>query len=838
MRLSRTIIVMCVVMVCPFAALASDDNAPNRIASLESSLNAGTATHDEQLELAQLYAGVGRYYEAKKLASRLAAENSNDAAAIDLRDRATAQLDLIAKQRVDDAEAAAKREGATDADRQELADAYFAAGRYNDALAIYGALSDPGYDTRLRQARALAWSGQHDEAEQRYRKLLAEKSSPDLELEYGRLLSWMGAERAAVTRLEHAHQATNSEETAIALANAQTWSGNRAGAVTVLRDFTSSHPNAYEARAMLNDLEASPLIRIERLDQQIADDDFNLALRVERARLYYDSGQYSRALKDIHYVRAHANGRDVPDLSDLETNALAKQKEEIAKLDERRRALYAQGPMTSSSSDASRATQLLDLAKGYTGLGANRQAADLYADYLTMMPNDTTARLNYARVLSWDRRYDESQRQYRMVLRDLPDRPDLRLEYAQTLEYGEDYAPALHEFHLLTDLSGSPRADLYPDVPQRAHFHQGQIYRWYGWRDHAITEQNSALAMDSTFTDAHHELERARFGRPGTQLQARYTTETNSNDFHARLGDLEGEHWLNPRLAVQGAIGRHNFEQGGTTADANVASAGATYRQTDQLSFRGRLGMTFWDEGLGTRPFAGVGATWLPNIQSRAALDINHYDLIYDVSNLASVVNRPISINDVRGHYDYDSGGFWSLLGDASYGFISDDNRRAAAHGLVAFKILKKPWVALKADGRWLSYDFRSNRYWSPNDYNSLAGVVQVGQNINDKVFWSAELKAGRAWEGNFESDIRAWGANVTVPVSDAFDVVGSYNYGRSGRFESILGDPEFTNYWQRTWYVGVRVKRLFASGDRSANDRYYFDNSVLGSDIIPPEVR
>src|ERR1044071_3157200 len=161
MRLSRTIIVMCVVMVCPFAALASDDNAPNRIASLESSLNAGTATHDEQLELAQLYAGVGRYYEAKKLASRLAAENSNDAAAIDLRDRATAQLDLIAKQRVDDAEAAAKREGATDADRQELADAYFAAGRYNDALAIYGALSDPGYGTRPPPGRALSRSEEH-----------------------------------------------------------------------------------------------------------------------------------------------------------------------------------------------------------------------------------------------------------------------------------------------------------------------------------------------------------------------------------------------------------------------------------------------------------------------------------------------------------------------------------------------------------------------------------------------------------------------------------------------------------------------------------------------------
>jgi hypothetical protein len=102
----------------------------------------------------------------------------------------------------------------------------------------------------------------------------------------------------------------------------------------------------------------------------------------------------------------------------------------------------------------------------------------------------------------------------------------------------------------------------------------------------------------------------------------------------------------------------------------------------------------------------------------------------------------------------------------------------------------------------------------------------------------SAELKAGRAWEHDASSDIRAWGANVTVPVGDRFDLVGSYNYGRSGRFDSLVGAPEFTNYWQRTWFVGVRLKQLFSRDDRRARERYYFDNSALGSDIIPPEVR
>ena len=780
MRNSRIILMICIVVVCAWTAAAqtqsaTDARAAATISSLEPIVAAGTATRAQQLELARAYADVGRYYESKKLSQRLLDGDATDNDAVAVRDRAVQQLDLIARQRVEDAEAAARREGATDADREELANAYFAAGRLPEAMKIYRGLSPETY----------------------------------------------------------------SEKTAIAMANAHAWSGQRVRAVQVLSDFTARNPSAQDARALLDELQSSSELRIERLSDQIDADEYNLALRVARARLYSDAGQYGRALKDVRFVREHANGRELPgDLAEIEKNALDRQREEIAKLDERWRMLQAPAPMTSGSAESEmRAQQMLDLAKGYTGLGANDRAIVVYDAYLDEVPADTQARLNYARVLSWDRRYPQSQRQYEIVMREMPDRPDVELEYAQTLSYNQNYVPAMRRFQSLA-ASDSPRAELYPDVAPRAHFHRGQIYRWYGWRDHAVEEQNAALALDGSYTGASRELERARLGRPTSMLQARYTNETNSNDFNMSRADLEGEHWLNQRLALQGSVGRHSFDQRGTTADANVASAGAAYRQTDQLTFRGRAGLTFWDQGLGTRPFLGAGAVWLPNIQSRAAIDFNHYDLIYDVSNLSSLALDPLSINDVRGHYDYDSGGFWSALADASYGLISDDNNRMAAHGLVSFRVLNSPFVALKADGRWLSYDFRSNRYWSPNDYKSLAGVLQAGTNINDKFFISGEIKYGRAWEGDRSSDLRAIGATVTVPLGDTFDLVGAYNYGRTGRFESIFGAPEFTNYWQRSWQVGVRLKRLFSSDDRQARDRYYFDNRVLGSDIVPPEVR
>lgn len=847
MKPSKLLFICCVVVSCAFTAAAADENVQKTISRLQQALDAGTATRAEQLDLARAYIEVGRYYEAKKLAERLTDADPNDSEAASVRDRASEQLRLIANQRLEDAEAAANREGATDADRLELAHAYFSAGRYREAADLYAKLPDSvmNREARTRHARALSWAGNHMAAEERYAALLSEEATPELELEYGRTLSWMGAERASLERLERAHANLNTEDSAIALANARAWSGDREGAIRLLDQYTASNSGAHEANRLLVEMRSSPALQIERLDKLIGLDPYNLALRMERARRLYDAGRHGETVRTLRFIRENAT-QQIAGLDELERRTEARRVEQIAALDERRRAMFGEPAMYSSASATSE--QVLDLAKAYTGLGAYDQAIELYDAYLDTAPTDSTARLNYARVLGWDRRYDDAQRQYEILLREDPNRPDVRLEYAQILTYDREYVPAVRTLRSLTDVSDAPRAYLYEDVPPQAHYRLGQIYRWFGWRDTAVEQQNRALALDTGLIDAQNELVRARYTLPGSRLEARYTDEVNSNDFHSRRGDLTAQHWLNPRLSIEGGVGRHQFEQRGLEASSNVASIGAAYRQHDRLTLRGRVGANFWDTGtLGTRPYFGLGAVYLPNIQSRAALDFNHYDLIYDVSNIFTLaprdvtvdLNDPLSINDFRAHYDWSSGGFWSFLVDGSYGRISDDNSRQSAHGLVSFRLFKEPFVAIKADGRVLSYDFRTNRYWSPDDYRSLAGVLQVGQDINDRVFWTAEMKLGKSWEGNRSSDLRAWAARVTVPVGDAFDIIGSYNYGRSGRFDSFIGDPEFATYWQRSFYVGVRVKRLRTSDDRTAADRYYFDNRVLaGTEPNPPEVR
>ena len=837
-------------LLCAMAALAQpQDDVYTRITPLEAAVASGTASRADQLQLARLYIQAKRYYEAQKLAELLLVSDPNDAQALSVRDEAANDLRAVNDARVAEAEANAKRNGATDQDRLALANAYFDAGSYGAAAAEYAKLPSSmiDRDARLRWARALAWSGRLDAAERMYAQVRSESDTPQVDAEYGQLLSWMGASRAAVDTLQKVYAANRTEDNAIALANAMAWSGDREGAVALLDDYTKSNGGAVRAAQLAQQLRTSPDIRIEHLDRMIAAEPYNLALQVAKARLLLDAGRYGEALRTVQFIRDHAT-RKIEGLDDIERAAKDGQRQELAKLDEQRKTLDAQSSMASSSRNPD---QILTLAKAYTGVGEYRAAEHLYDRYLALRPDDTDARIQYARVLSWDRRYPQAERQYRMLLRQNPDRADLRLEYAQIESWNSEFAPAINNFRSLTDLSRNPRANIYPDVPPRAYYNLGQIYRWYGWNDTAALEQNRALALDGSYVPARQELDLVRHLRPTSTLDGVVTYATDSADFTTKRADLEAQKWTSQRTAFDLAVGRHEFSQNDQDVYANVISGGGRYRWSDRWTARARVGLNFYDSGLGTRPFIGLGAEWLPSIQSRAAFDFNHYDLVYDVFTLTSLgtpttaptidLGHPLSINDFRGHYDYATGGFWSWLGDASYGFVSDSNRREAAHGLLSFRVLKAPFVAIKADGRYLSYDFRTNRYWSPTDYKSLAGVIQVGQNIHNRLFWNVEAKAGRAYEQGRSSDLRAYEGNVTIPVGDRFDLVGNYGYGKSGRFQSLspLGSDanDFVNYWQRHWFAGIRVKQLYARGDRNGRDTYYYDTRPLaGASPVLPE--
>src|SRR5438093_2425434 len=637
---SKTILALAL-LLCASFALAQQGDLYSRIDPLEKAYTSGTATHDQQIELARLYNQAGRYYDASKITDQLLAADANDNAAATIRDEAARGMRDVADKKVAEAEAAAKKDGATDQDRLALANAYFDAGSYGAAADIYGRLPSASLDrdSRLRYARSLAWSNHLDQAERAYSDLLQEESTPDVQLEYGRVLSWMGAQKASVDALSDIYNKTPTEDAAIALANARAWRGDRDGAIALLNDFAESHPDATRVRPLIDQLRASPDVRIERIGKIIAIQPYNLSLRVLKAQLLIESGRDSEALNEIQFVRDHSR-QTIAGLDELEQRAKARRSATLTQLEERRKALDAQSSMASSSQTPD---EILALARSYVGIEAYSEAEHLYQRYLDLRPNDTDARIQYARVLSWDSRWSESQRQYEMLLSQYPDRADLRYEYARVLSWASQFGPPIHTFRTLTDLSSNPRARLYTDVPARAYYNLGQIYRWYGWNDAALTQQNRALALDPGYLPARQELDLVRRSRPTSSLDARLSYFTDSNDFTLKRVDLNAEHWTSNHTAFDLGIGRHEFEHLDEEVYANEINAGGAYRYSDRWLARANVGLNFYDHGLGTRPFLGIGAEYRPNIMTRVAFDVNHYDLVYDVFTLESLTNAPAS---------------------------------------------------------------------------------------------------------------------------------------------------------------------------------------------------
>jgi Tfp pilus assembly protein PilF len=95
MRPQKILLTICFAVAFAGVALAQAD-LYSRIHPLETAMTSGTATHDQQLELARLYIESGRFYEASKIANRLLAADPNDADAKVVREQSSRALKEVA----------------------------------------------------------------------------------------------------------------------------------------------------------------------------------------------------------------------------------------------------------------------------------------------------------------------------------------------------------------------------------------------------------------------------------------------------------------------------------------------------------------------------------------------------------------------------------------------------------------------------------------------------------------------------------------------------------------------------------------------------------------------
>lgn len=61
---------------------------------------------------------------------------------------------------------------------------------------------------------------------------------------------------------------------------------------------------------------------------------------------------------------------------------------------------------------------LLNLAQSYVSIGNFDEAIKVYRKYLEIHPKDKKARLAFARVLAWNQNFDESEKEFKILLED------------------------------------------------------------------------------------------------------------------------------------------------------------------------------------------------------------------------------------------------------------------------------------------------------------------------------------------------------------------------------------------------------------------------------------
>src|SRR6266550_286273 len=106
---STTITLAIGLLLCAMGAFGQQPDLYSQISPLETAVNNGTATAEQQLDLARLYNRAGRFNEAQTITDRLLATDPNNADVKSVRDIAATGVRDVQIKKVADAELAAHR---------------------------------------------------------------------------------------------------------------------------------------------------------------------------------------------------------------------------------------------------------------------------------------------------------------------------------------------------------------------------------------------------------------------------------------------------------------------------------------------------------------------------------------------------------------------------------------------------------------------------------------------------------------------------------------------------------------------------------------------------------
>mgnify|MGYP002640461610 CR=1 FL=1 len=184
-------------------------------------------------------------------------------------------------------------------------------------------------------------------------------------------------------------------------------------------------------------------------------------------------------------------------------------------------------PATSGPAD------ILDEARSKVGEGDYANAAKLLSQYLVFVPDDSQARLELARVLSWDASYDESLAVYDEILAARAFESELGVERAQVLGWMGRYPEA--EAAVREVLAVEPE---HVD----GNLLLASLLEWQGRQEEAQEVHKWLLKIDPSSQPAESEIE-TKSPEPGDAWQLRFANRYS--------GDINGFALYGSRLGLR-----------------------------------------------------------------------------------------------------------------------------------------------------------------------------------------------------------------------------------------------------------------------------------------------
>ncbi len=219
---------------------------------------------------------------------------------------------------------------------------------------------------------------------------------------------------------------------------------------------------------------------------------------------------------------------------------------------------------------------LMAQAEAAAGRGDFAEAIAGYKKVLALKPQDPQASLRLARVLSWNKQYDESLAQYGSVIGDLQ-RQDAqaRLERARVLSWAQRLDDSIREYQsLATDLDRAPTAGI---SSRDVHLELAQVQSWAKQYDQSLAELDRLIPAKPGIEDKPALVLKGRvlsYARRYQQALATYdmALALDPSDKDARFGKAQTLFWSGDlRRSRPMLVNIVNDEPGNT--DARVALA-------------------------------------------------------------------------------------------------------------------------------------------------------------------------------------------------------------------------------------------------------------------------